>query len=360
MENNSKVIGNVYSDGNIICDNGTCTVTGDAIVAGGISVDPSLEYAADNTDFLFASTSVSRDIAQSFTAPASDKLNRVGVKINKVGSPADLTLRIIANDNDKPSKNNSDILASALIPASSVGSSVGWVNVSFASPPTLVSGTKYWIVLDGAAPASGYASNYWNWRRDNTDAYAGNTGKYTSDCCSGNPTWNNVVGDLAFRVWVGGTTNKIDGATIGSASSGTAWANVFTNTTVHGSSCPNAYCIVDTPAHIELPITDSLIQDWRDQGLAGGTYNGNYSVNSSAGLGPKKIAGNLSVDLGNNDILTINGTVWVTGNITFNCGANGSSIKLNSAYGTGSGVLVSDGAITVNNNCTFAGSTLCG
>jgi len=356
MNQNSHVIGNVYSDGSIAAENGS-TISGDVIVAGGINADPSLEYAADNADYNFPASVSTRDAAQSFTAPATGKLNRVAIKIGKFGTPANLTLRLTVDNGDKPDRSD---LASALIPASSVGLSVGWVNVSFASPPTLTNGTKYWIVLDGAAPAgNNYASNYWIWRKDTTDAYANNTGKSTSDWPLVSATWAALSSDLSFRVWVGGTTNSIDRATIGDASSGTAWANVFTNTTVHGSSCPNPYCIVDTPAHIELPISDGLIQDWRDQGSAGGTYAGTYNINGSANLGPKKIVGDLSVNLGTDDILTIKGTIWVTGNISFSC-VPSSLIKLDSAYGASSGVIVADGTITVLNNCSFSNSGTAG
>ncbi len=347
MENGSIVNGSggspgsVYSNGNIVCEHGTCTITGDAIVAGGLNVDPNVEWTANNTAWLFASTSVSQDIAQSFTATAG-ALNKVSVFLGKIASPGNLILRLSTDNSGKPSDDNG--LASATILSATVGTNPSWIDVAFATPPTLIAGTKYWIVLDYDSNST---TNYWNWRRDTTDGYVDNTGKYTGACCSGNPTWKNVGGDLAFRVWIGGVNTKIDGLTI----SGTGRTNVFVNT-ICGSGC-----VVDNPSRAELPISDGVIQDWRDEAALGGTINNDYSINGSASLGPKKIAGNLTVNLGNDQLLTVTGTIWVTGNIVFGtCGNSTLGVKLDSGYGANSGVIIADGEITVGNGCPFAGS----
>lgn len=354
MGNNATVNGNIYSNGSIIGNNGA-RVTGDAVVAGGINPNPSVEWASHNTDQTFATVAGNRDIAQSFIADASAKLNRAAVYIAKVGSPAsDLTLRITNDNGGKP--NNSDI-ASAVIARATVGATPSWINVSFASPPDVIAGNKYWIVLDYGADS---ALNHWNWRKDSTDGYAGNTGRSTSNWSSGGAVWTDVGGDLAFQVWIGGINTKIDNMIVGDDMSGAAQANLFVNATVHGSSCPNAYCIISNPPREELPISDGVIQDWREAGEAGGTcvppqcdLAGTFKLTNgaTASLGPKKITGNLELD--NNAVLTVTGTIWVLGEIKL---SNNCAVNLDPLYGSNSGVILTDSKVTISNNCAFQGS----
>lgn len=346
MGNNAIINGNVFSDGSIVGSNGS-KITGDAIVAGGINTNPSVEWTTQSSDNFFANLAGNIDIAQSFTANASDKLNKVSVYLGKVGNPtSNITLRINSDNAGKPSTAS---IANATIQYGNVGLTPGWINVSFSSPPNVTSGNTYWIVLDYG---SNSATNYWNWRKDPTDGYLNNTGKYTSNCCSGNPTWTNVGGDLAFQAWIGGVNTQISGLTIGNASSGTGHANLFVNTTIHGSACPNQYCVVENPARADMPISDGLIQDWKNAAAAGGTM-GNYTLANGAtgSLGPKKVIGDLSVN--NNATLTVTGTIWVTGNLSL---SNNCNVKLDSGYGNLSGVVVVSGIVDVSNNCTFQGS----
>ena len=355
MGNSSRVNGNVFSNGNIT-GGASSIITGDAVVAGGISLSPSVEWTAHDSDQFFATASSNHDIAQSFIANVSDRLNKTSVYLGKVGSPAgDITLRIAADYGGNPYKSS---IASATIRNSMIGATPGWIDASFSSPPNLTTGSKYWIVLDTSTNSS---SNYWNWRKDSADGYLNNTAKYTSDCCGGNPTWTNVGGDLAFKVWIGGVSTKIEGITIGDATSGTGRANLFVNTTIHGSACPNEYCVIDNPAREELPISDGVIQDWKNAALAGGTCgpptcssSGDLSLNmasDSISLGPIYIPGDLSIN--NEAILTITGTIWIGGTASFN---NTAEVRLDSSYGALSGVMVADGDASVNNGAIFSGS----
>ena len=75
MGNNAVVNGNIYSNGNIEGDNGA-VVTGDVVVAGGISGNPSVEATTTDSNFSFATVAGNRDAAQSFTANATDRLNK--------------------------------------------------------------------------------------------------------------------------------------------------------------------------------------------------------------------------------------------------------------------------------------------
>lgn len=339
MGNGAQVNGNVYSNGSISGG----TVTGDATVAGGITTDPQLQWATNNANQFFATSTASRDIAQSFTAPVAGALNKVSVYLAKIGIPAsNITLRITKDSGGKPDRNGE--LANGTIALSQVGTAGSWIDVSLASPPALTNGTKYWIVLDYGANS---ATNYWNWRKDTTDGYAGNTGRYADDWSSSLATWVNAGGDLSFRVWVGGINTSISDATVG----GTGHANLFVNDTIGGASCPNANCIVENPPHQDMPISDGVIQDWRDEAAAGGAINGNYTVSGSQSLGPTKINGNLKVNGG--ATLTVTGTIWVTGTLETE---NNTTVKLSSGYGVNSGVIVSDGTVDVSNNTTMSGS----
>jgi len=346
MDTSSTITGSVYSDGNIIGNNGA-VITGSATVAGGISANPNVQWTGDTANQSFASTSASRDIAQSFTAGTTGSIPKVSVRIAKVGSPAsNITLRIATDSSGVP--NTSD-LANATIASSMVGTNAGWIDVAFASAPNVSAGTKYWIILDYGSNSS---TNYWVWRKDPTDGYLNNTAKYADDWSSSHPAWVNINGDLSFKVWAGGTNTKIDSVTIGDASTGTGHANVFTNATIHGSSCPNQYCLIENPPREELPISDGLMQDWKDAAAAGGTINGDYNVTTDTSLGPKKITGNLNL-ISNKKTLTIAGTLYVQGNITID---NQSTIVCDSGYGDNTCLIISDGWIDVKNNGVFKGS----
>ena len=349
MANSAQINGNVFSNGNIIGAN-SAKIMGDVVVAGGLGDTPTLEWASENADQFFATSSSNRDIAQSFTATTTGNVSKVAVFLGKVGSPTNsLTVRIATDNAGRPSTNS---LGTTTIPATSVGLTPSFVEATFSSAPvpTVTNGSKYWLVLDYN---SNSATSYWNWRKDASDAYPNNTGKYTSNCCSGNPTWSNAGGDLTFRVWIGGNATKIQDMQIGDASSGNAHANEFVNTTVHGTLCPNQYCTVDNQSQQPLPISDGVITDWKNIAEAGGVQNGDYNLSGSqtVSLGPKKIVGDMI--LSNQSILTLTGTVWVTGNVYV---SNTSRMKLDPGYGSSSGVMVSDGVYTISNETGFEGS----
>lgn len=343
MGNNAQVNGNVFSNGNITGSSGA-TITGDATVAGGLSDTPSISSTLEDSDQFFATASTNRDIAQSFTATSSDTLPKVSLLLGKVGNPtSNLTVRIATTDGDQPDTSS---LATAVIAHASVGLTPSWIDATFSSPPNLSNGTKYWIVLDYG---SNSATNYWNWRKDSADTYVDNTGKSTSNCCSGSPTWTNVGGDLAFRAWIGGTATSISDMIVG----GTARANQISNSTVHGSACPNSYCLIQNPSPEALPISDGNIADWNNDAAAGGIQTGTYSLinGAVASLGPKKIEGDLIID--NGSVLTVTGTLWVTGTVQI---SNNSTVRLDNGYSTNSGIIVADGIIQISNNAIFEGS----
>lgn len=165
----------------------------------------------------------------------------------------------------------------------------------------------------------------------------------------------NILGSNGARVTgtavAAGSNHRIEQMIIGDASSGEGRASQFVNTTIHGSSCPNQYCIVENPAPANLPVADAMIQEWKDLAVAGGVTSGDVTVSGTVTLGPKKITGKLTVT--NGSTLTINGTLWVVGDIVFD---NNSVVQLSPGYGSMSGVVISDAKIDVKNGAVVRGS----
>lgn len=128
---------------------------------------------------------------------------------------------------------------------------------------------------------------------------------------------------------------------------GDAYYVTKTGTTVSGTNHPGS---ADPPAQT-MPINDTLINSWKDDAVAGGTYTGDYLINTDTVLGPTKIVGNLTIE--SDAVVTMEGTIWVTGNIILQ---NNGVIQLASGYGINSGVIIADGSITLQNNFILCGS----
>lgn len=107
------------------------------------------------------------------------------------------------------------------------------------------------------------------------------------------------------------------------------------------------------PEEIEqqpMPIPQSQIDEWKDA-AATDPVTGNVTITSGGLLGPKKIDGNLTINGG--VTLTITGTVYVTGDITFQ---NNVTIKLDPSYGARGEAIICDGKMTIHNNDVFLNS----
>ncbi|MEK7588623.1 MAG: hypothetical protein AAB438_02280 [Patescibacteria group bacterium] len=96
-----------------------------------------------------------------------------------------------------------------------------------------------------------------------------------------------------------------------------------TNTRVSGTFCPNANCHSGEPdtADIPLPITDTMLDFWKAEAVAGGTIDGincstgTYTISVNTTIGRKKINCNFKIK-GAGTIVTLIGPLWVFGNIT--------------------------------------------
>jgi len=353
MNNNSKVIGSIYSDGSIQGSNGA-EITGDAWVANK-ALTLSQQSLANNSDFIFGQASPMIDAAQSFTPSISGNLIKISLLLKKFSSPTNKTVRILTDNNGYPSKTLVNSNSYGTLTTSQLdNSSYAWVDVALNAPAVLQAGTKYWLLIDSALDED----NYLFWGRDSTDSYGNGTGQYSRNWNAGSPVWSSAGGDLAFKTWSGNSNNFLDNVSVGgnahantitdSIIGGDAYFQTLSDTTVAGTQYPGS----SDPAIISLPLPDSIISGWKTEAEAGGIITGDYTVDAGAirTLGLKKIVGNLIVSNGGD--LTISGTIYVTGNINI---FNNAKIRLGSNFDQYSGSIVTDGIINIYNGCAFFG-----
>lgn len=370
MGNNSKVLGTVYSNGNVIMKNGT-SITGDVWVAGGVqaTADQQSDCTSPNcVDLTFGKVSGGAlDIAQSFKSANSNVLRKVALKLKKTGTPPDLTVRILANQGSQPDKNS--VLASGLLSASLVTSEYGFVEVAFGTPPTLTAGTTYWIMVDTQEDLS----NFWYWQGDSLQSYTNGNPLWSPNWSTGNPTWNPVTSpaamDLAFKTYMGGVATYVDGPPgqapvvniLGEAHANTlrylditkdAYYSAEDSIKVNGASCagnPKCHPNSSDPPPAIMPISDSNIAEWKSAAASFGIQTGDITGCPSS-VGPIKVVGNMT--LINQCTVTVKTPIWVTGEMTLD---NGVLLKLDSSY-TSSGVIVVDGKMNLANNGRLEGS----
>lgn len=349
MSNGSKIIGNVYANGDIT-GSGEITATAIAANTGALLADQINDIPSTPTDSLtFRNTSSSQDIAQSFQVSISSPINKVQFYIKKVGSPANASVRVVADNSGLPSTTN--LLSSqGTISASSVTTSYGWLDVALPDNPTLYAGTTYWLVVDNSSNSD---SNYYILGA-NDSGYS--SGSVKIGVFGG--SWNNpspTTLDSYFKIYLGGLTATINGITVGLAGVGDAWAHTITGGSVAGTK----YCQVGTgcntsrpdPSPQNFPVSDANIEAWKVDAAAGGTIVGNYTPIDGSSLGPKVITGNLTIS--NGATMTLTGRVWVQGKVVL---SNNSKIKLSAGYGTQDEVILVDGIIDINNNGIFENS----
>src|SRR3989344_2289609 len=191
---------------------------------------------------------------------------------------------------------------------------------------------------------------------------------------------SSVLGNIYSNGRVSGSGNLIQGSVVSSGPSGlitgihatsSVWAHTIqnstidvdahyqtlNNTTVGGSMYPGSPDKVPSTS----PLPDSKIEEWKQIAADGGVISGPcpYRIMSNVSLGPKKI--NCDLEISNNPIVTISGTIWVLGNITFK---NSSSVRLASSLGPNSVALIADNpsnrlsssAISIQNSTIFQNS----
>lgn len=351
LSNNATVNGSVYSNGYILGSNGS-TITGSAISANSpeLSADQYNDSPATPPNgIMFGNSSGSQDLAQSFSLNNAGPLSKISMYIKKVGTPSDITVRIVSDNGGSPSDNT---IVSATLSRNLISTTYSWVDVSFSEYFQLPTSVTYWLVFDGGTSSTKY---YVVGANNSFTGGVAKVGQYDGVWNSTSPAGLSSY----FKMYLGGLNGYISNVDIGTAGIGDANAYQVVDSTIAGT----LYCQIGSsnnkacnssgaiPGAQDFPVSSSQIEDWKTEAVAGQTINGNYNLSSSGSLGPAKIVGNLTVE--DNRILTMTGTIWVTGNIVIE---NGSSVVLGSGYGSGSGVLLADGRIDISNNTTFAGS----
>jgi hypothetical protein len=135
-------------------------------------------------------------LAQSFTASTGYSCTGVKLKLVRNGTPGTVAIKLYATDGS--SKPTGAALASGTydgdtLPAHGAGN---WVSVTWASPYTVVSGTKYAIVVN---ITGGSTAQYVGWRYDSTAAsYTGGT--YIASADSGASWTLTSTADFMFEM----------------------------------------------------------------------------------------------------------------------------------------------------------------
>jgi len=353
MENNSKVIGNVYANGSILGNGGTKSIiTGSAVAAAnipetidqenGVSGSPSVEINFPVTG--------KDDFAQSFTAGTSSEMSKVSFYMKKRSNPSNATVRIHSNNSGNPGT----VLGTTTLNSSNVTTNYGWVSVVFPSPISITKNSKYWITIETSSNTSKYftIAGY--------NAYLGGETKIGTY----NSSWSDTAPsgiDAAFRTFIGFNDSIISGVGVGQSGVGDAWANTISSSNVQGTIyCKSGFgnnktCNTskDNPETLPMPLSQANIDQFISEAEGGGIIAGDLITTGVTYLGPKKITGNLNVS----GSLILTGTVYVEGNIVFN---NNASASLSPSYGSFSGVLMSKSFVNLNNNVNFYGSGVSG
>jgi uncharacterized repeat protein (TIGR01451 family) len=159
------------------------------------------QHADDNgfgTGYNFSSTAL---IGQTFTPSISAKLARVDAFIfcaSCSGTNPNMTLEARTTSGGQPVMSAGGLLASSTIAGTSSGSG-GTFTFTFSSPPTLVAGTQYGLVI---RLVSNRTTGTQDWLATSGDVYAGGRRvNCTTSACS-NPTGSNSNSDLVFQTYM--------------------------------------------------------------------------------------------------------------------------------------------------------------
>lgn len=359
MRGGNLIKGSVYSNGNIIVVGGGSEneIEGDAWIAEGSATTSDQQTDCDGSnciDYFFGKNISGEnrlDVAQSFKPSITQEINKLSIKIKKIGLPPDATVRILGDNNGKPDKNN--VKATGTLHSSLVSTNYGWTDVTFTSTPTLTAETTYWLMID----TSSDSSNYWSWQNDLAKSYNKGVAQWSNNWSTSLPDWTLINGDLSFKLFLGGNPTRLEGAdnievkgnvhanTIKDVDiAGDAYYQSIESSQVKGVSYPNS----ENPPPKVFPISDANIADWKAAALAGGIIPG---FNSCPGqILAKKIEGD--VDL-NGCKSVVKSPIWITGNLILN---NSNEFTLSSEYGAASGVIVVDGKVEMKNTNHFKGT----
>lgn len=333
MNNGSRINGNLFSNGSI---SGSGTITGDATVAAGTDPIPDQSSTVQDSGFNVGDISARANVAQSFKPSIGAALAGIRLQLKKVGNPSDLTIKVVTDNNGKPSKT---VLASGTISASLITAAYGFADVTLDSAPSLTEDQAYWTI----ATASVDASNYFVWSLDSSGGYLRGAAKYSSNWNAASPSWSGITGDLGFKMYLSTVATSLSGVTV----QGNAWATSLSNCTIGGnasyqttSTCSVAGTSasgVSPATPVPFPISDAQIADWEAIAAAGGTLPGPYSISGIETLGPKKIDGDLTMT--NGSTLILSGPLWINGDFIL---PNNATISVSAGAGNSGAIIIAD------------------
>lgn len=151
----------------------------------------------------------SRWSSMTFTASSSYTMTGVGLKLCKTGSPGTLTITLRAVDGSSPPKPTTTVLATGTYNGNSLGASPGAiVEIVFAVPYNVTNGTRYAIVMSGAAGGASI-------RYDSSGEYAGGNTAVSDDAGS---SWTVFAGlDSLFETYATTPPVSISGTMAGTS-----------------------------------------------------------------------------------------------------------------------------------------------
>ncbi|MDO8231817.1 MAG: hypothetical protein Q7T37_01265 [bacterium] len=239
--------------------------------------------------------------------------------------------------------------------------------------PTATKTIKADVGINGAVVSFRYGvqAGMGGFSLENTSSITGNV--YSGGSVIGS-SQNYIYGDVISAgpsgvVYGIHATSSVYAHTIGNTSKTTIvdknayYATSKVNTTVGGTSYPNS----PDQATTSLPISDAQIAEWETIAANGGTAacsSGSYAILSGAvSLGPVKIPCNLTIS--GTSVVTLNGHVWVTGNIIIQ---NSAVVKIAPSLGAENITIIADNpsnrltssTIAVKNTASFQGSGTAG
>lgn len=278
----SKVIGNIYSNGDILGGAGI-HITGSAIAAaGGLGIfkDQTNEIPLPSPNGItFNNTGNTRDFAQSFRPSTTSPINRISVYIKKTNWPESFTVKLMTDSGGLPGTQ----IASSILNNSNVSTSYGWVDLVFTSSPVLNSDTNYWFVIVGDTKANKTSTN--------TYTIAANTAYTLGNAKVGTAggVWSNTNPsglDSYFSVYLGSSPAQIwgnegDYMYVGSTSTDIVWSS----SVKHISTPGTIYCeyselnangkVCNTsrpnPSTLPMPVSQANIDQWKTEAESGGS-----------------------------------------------------------------------------------------
>ncbi len=363
MTGGSSVVGNVYSNGDILGGSGV-HITGSAIAAsgGGVFEDENNKTPLPpSSSITFNNTGASRDFAQSFQPGTTSAIQKIRIYIKKTNSPASFEVDLMSDSSGNPGS----VLAESTLSSGLVTTNYGWIDLVFSPTIILTKNTTYWLVIKGDVKSGKTSTNIYTIGANNLygrgQAKTGVTGG----------TWNTTSLDGYFSLYLSSVHGKIFGNEgdyfyIGSTSTDMAWAGNVSHVSLVG----NLYCQSGTnnangkvcntgkelPGTMPMPVSEANIDQWKAEAVLGGTHSGNFSVDWDGDiLGPRKITGNLTVNGGGT--LMITGTVWVQGNIIV---SGGGKVKISPSLGAKSAIILTSGYASIDGGAQFEGSGTAG